>query len=123
MRLRKLKRPAGAHVFDVRPVTDDEFGVWLYVPRGAKWEAPHDTGTCPFEALVLLNPRHAWVAWWVDDPANRRVEIDVCLRPDREDDQWSYVDLELDVIRHEDGSVEIVDQDEFNTACQDGWIM
>jgi predicted RNA-binding protein associated with RNAse of E/G family len=44
------------------------------------------------------------------------------LPPQREDDGWSYVDLELDPIRHESGLIEIQDRDEFEDACQKGWI-
>jgi predicted RNA-binding protein associated with RNAse of E/G family len=62
------------------------------------------------------------VAWWVDDPTDKRLEIDVCLAPERTDDGWSYVDLELDPVRHANGVIEIQDHDEFVVACRDGWI-
>ena len=51
------------------------------------------------------------------------MEIDVCLAPIRLDDGWSFVDLELDPIQHEDGVIEIADRDEFDAACRDGWIV
>jgi hypothetical protein len=122
MKVRKIKRPAGIFTFDFRPVAEDGFGVWLHSPRGSAWEAPHDVGTMPFDVLMLLNPDRWWVALWVDDPGNKRVEIDVCLVPIRESDGWTYVDLELDPVRHEDGTIEILDRDEFDNACRNGWI-
>lgn len=122
LKLRKIKRPAGVGYFDVLYLTEDEFGVWLYGPAGSTWEAPHDRGKLPFDFVALVNPNNWWVAWWVDDPKDKRLEIDVCLPPQREDDGWSYVDLELDPIRHESGLVEIQDRDEFEDACQRGWI-
>jgi Protein of unknown function (DUF402) len=122
MKLWKIKRPAGRGFFEVGPLGEDQFGVWLYAPRGSKWEAPHAVGTLPFDALALLSPERSWVAWWVDEPGDRRVEIDVCLAPQSENDGWSYVDLELDLVRHENGTTEILDRDEFDAACRNGWI-
>ncbi len=46
----------------------------------------------------------------------------MCLAPQRETDGWSYVDLELDLVRHENGITEILDRDEFEIACREGWI-
>ncbi len=74
------------------------------------------------DCLLLLSPNRYWVAVWVDDPADRRLEIDVCRPPLRESDGWSYIDLELDPIRHEPGKIEIEDRDEFDEACRGGWI-
>jgi len=34
----------------------------------------------------------------------------------------SYIDLELDLVRQENGRVEVLDRDEFDTACREGWI-
>src|SRR5262249_43928966 len=76
----------------------------------------------PFACLMLLNPTCAWVACWVDDPADKRIEVDICLLPERGSDAWSYVDLELDVFRHADGTVTIEDHDEFDLACRNVWI-
>jgi hypothetical protein len=122
VKLTKIKRPAGAGHFVVEALMEDEFGVWLYVPTGSAWEAPHDTGKLPFDVLTLIQPDRHWVTWWVDDPADRRLEIDVCLPPQREPEGWSYIDLELDPVRHEDGRIEILDRDEFDVACREGWI-
>jgi hypothetical protein len=122
VRLHKIKRPAGPFSFDVEPLIEDEFGVWLFAARGFRWDAPHDRGTLPLDCLLLLSPDRPWVAWWVDDPADRRLEIDVCLAPKREKDGWSYVDLELDPIRHEGAAVTIEDYDEFDEACRNGWM-
>ena len=122
MKLHKIKRPGGIFSFDVEPLAHDEFGVWLHAPVGSAWEAPHDAGVLAFDVVLLLSPVRYWVAWWVDDPADRRLEIDVCLRPQRVHGGWSYVDLELDPVRHESGIVEIEDRDEFDLARQSGWI-
>lgn len=122
MKLRKIKRPAGISAFDVEPLVEDNFGVWLCARRGSKWEAPHGSGTVPYDCLLLLSPKRFWVAVWVDDPADKRLEIDICLPPERENDGWSYVDLELDPIRHENGVIAVEDHDEFESACRNGYI-
>ena len=122
LKLRKIKRPAGIFTFDVQPLVEDAFGVWLYALRGSNWEAPHATGELPFDVLILLSPERCWVALWVDDPADKRLEIDICIAPERDNNGWSYVDLELDPIRHEGGIIEIEDGDEFEAACRNGWI-
>ncbi|GIG87928.1 hypothetical protein Pen02_28640 [Plantactinospora endophytica] len=73
--------------------------------------------------VVLLAPGRPWVAWWVDDPADRRLEIDVCLPPEATEAGWRYVDLELDPVLHmRDSRVEIEDWDEYEQACRDGWM-
>lgn len=122
VKLHKIKRPAGDFCFEVELVEDDTLGSWLYGQCGSAWTAPHDSGTLPFDVLVLLSPERHWVAWWVDDPGDPRLEIDVCLPPERVDDGWRYVDLELDPVRHERGAIEIEDWDEFTGAIHAGWI-
>lgn len=100
----------------------DRHGAWLYAPTGARWAAPHAEGVFPFEVVVLLAAHRPFVTWWVDDPSDARVEIDVSLPPYRTDDGWTFIDLELDPIRHEDGTVEVEDRDEFEEACREGHI-
>lgn len=123
VRVAKVKRPGGVFWFDLQPVVDDSDGVWLRGPVGSPWGAPHDCGTLPVPVVVLLASGRPWVAWWVGDPADRRLEIDVCLPPERTAAGWRYVDLELDPVLHErDSRVEIEDWDEYGTACRNGWM-
>lgn len=97
-------------------------GIWLWYPVGSTWRAPHDHGSMPFDALLLVSP-DSCVTWWVDDPADKRIEIDVCLQPVETPTGWSFVDLELDPVRHEaTGRVEVEDRDEFEDAVARGWM-
>jgi hypothetical protein len=121
-KLCKVKRPGGTYTFEVQPVREDAFGVWLFAPTGSPWQAPDDEGRLPVDVLVLLNPEQPWIAWWVDDPVDRRLEIDVCLPPAPVADGWSFVDLELDPKRHANGHIEVEDHDEFDDARRAGWI-
>ena len=123
VRLRKIKRPGGVFWFDLQQITHDSDGTWLYGPVGSRWGAPHDCGDLSIPAVVLLAADRPWVAWWVGDPADQRLEIDVCLPPEATEAGWRYVDLELDPVLHEhDGHVEIEDWDEYEQACRDGWM-
>lgn len=77
----------------------------------------------PLDAVVLLRPGDPFVTWWVEDPRDRRVEVDICLPPVETADGWSFVDLELDPVRHELTSViEIEDGDEFEEARSAGYM-
>lgn len=123
VRLCKIKRPGGVFWFDLEQVRHDDDGTWLRGAPGSPWGAPHDSGTLPIPVVVLLRVGRPWVAWWVDDPADRRLEIDVCLPPERTQAGWRYIDLELDPVFHERNSrVEIEDWAEYELACRDGWM-
>ncbi|MDQ1631548.1 MAG: hypothetical protein QOC80_1520 [Frankiaceae bacterium] len=123
VRLCKIKRPGGVFWFDLQQVAQDPDGTWLRGPAGSPWGAPHDCGTLAVPVLVLLAADRPWVAWWVGDPADQRLEIDVCLSPEVTEAGWQYVDLELDPVLHErDWRVEIEDWDEYEQACGNGWM-
>jgi hypothetical protein len=123
VRLCKIKRPGGVFWFDLWQVFQDSDGTWLRGPVGSPWGAPHDSGALSVPVLVLLAPGRPWVAWWVGDPADRRLEIDICLPPEGTETGWRYVDLELDPVLHErDSRVEIEDRDEYEQACRNGWM-
>jgi hypothetical protein len=123
VRLCKIKRPGGTYWFDLQEILQDRDGTWLWGPVGSRWGAPHDHGVFAVPVLVLLAAGRPWVSWWVDDPADRRLEIDVCLPPTVTDTGWRYVDLELDPVVHErDSRVEIEDWDEYEQACRDGFM-
>jgi hypothetical protein len=123
VRLCKIKRPGGVFWFDLRHVLGDSDGTWLRGSVGSSWGAPHDSGTLAVPVVVLLAPGRPWVAWWVGDPADRRLEIDVCLPPQGTEAGWRYIDLELDPVLHERNSrVEIEDWDEYEQACRNGWM-
>jgi hypothetical protein len=123
VRLSKVKRPGGVFWFDLRPTLQDRHGTWLQGPAGSPWGAPHDSGSLLAPVVVLIATYRPWVAWWVGDPADRRLETDVCLPPQRIEGGWRYIDLELDPVLHErDSRVEIEDWDEYEQACRNGWM-
>src|SRR5688500_8268195 len=102
MRLDKVKRPAGVFSFEVERLAEDDYGVWLFIPAGSRWVAPHDSGVLPADNLALVAPGRPLVAWWHADtwwvPGVRgpSLGVDICLAAERTEEGWSYVDLELD---------------------------
>jgi hypothetical protein len=123
LHLDKVKRPAGVFQFDVERVEDAGAGMWLWCATDSAWRAPHDEGVMPFDALMLVDIDRPCVTWWVDDPSDPRIEIDICLAPLRTPTGWSFVDLELDPVRRElTGLVEVEDWDEFEECRQRGLI-
>jgi hypothetical protein len=121
--LRKIKRPGGLYRFELEPAGQDADGCWLRGRVGAPWQAPHDRGGLSMPVVLLLAPGRPWVAWWVAEPGDPRLEIDICLPPEQVPDGWRYVDLELDPVRHEtDGRVEIEDWDEYAESLAAGWM-
>ncbi|MFC0004004.1 DUF402 domain-containing protein [Micromonospora siamensis] len=123
VRLFKVKRPGGVYWFDLEPFAEDADGTWLRGAAGSPWGGPDHHGVLSLSAVVLVAVGRPWAAWWVADPGDRRLEIDVCLPAERAGAGWRYVDLELDPVRHEqDSRVEIEDWDEYEVACREGWM-
>ena len=100
----------------------DQWGTWLHLPRGSSFESPEGPGTMDLDAVAVLDPAHPWVPWWVERPEGRTLEVDICLPPVAISEGWSYVDLELDVMGDEFGFVRLDDEDEFQGACDAGWM-
>ena len=92
----------GEITFTVQPLVEDEHGQWVYGPI-VRRDGAAQLGSCRSTSRAV-RPRPLVVTWWVDRPGDRRVEIGHLLRlpPERTTAGWTYVDLELDPIRHED---------------------
>jgi uncharacterized protein len=94
----------------------DQYGWWLggragiLVQRGD--EAPI---VQPHDFVVLVPASGRWIANW-NDPGNTDLEIyvDVTTTPVRLPDAVEAVDLDLDVVRRRDGTVRVLDEDEFD---------
>lgn len=89
----------------------DEFGTWLYRPR---------TGLADRVGVQLMPTGHWWTAWWWigwdGNPTRRWIAVDICTPPTLDVEGWRYDDLEIDLVRQADGSVLILDEDEFDAA-------
>jgi protein associated with RNAse G/E len=94
---------------------EDEHGVWLGAPAGVSARKGHEPAiVVPHAHVMLFRPDVWWTAVFNAPPAKVEIYCDI-TSPIR----WpttaevTMVDLDLDVIRHRDGSVFIDDEDEF----------
>jgi predicted RNA-binding protein associated with RNAse of E/G family len=70
-----------------------------------------------------LIPRTGWwIAAWCSEDAESKISVDICTPPAMIDGEWTYIDLELDLLAFGNGHVEIDDEDEFAAACETGLI-
>ncbi len=99
---------------EVSRLGDDEFGSWLWGVSGRTMYRGDQSVFVTEQPVVILIPGDAWwsLSWWVGHP---EVEIYVNISTPAEwsPDRLVAVDLDLDVIRYCDGTVAVVDRDEF----------
>lgn len=94
----------------------DDHGVWLWAPPGSSIARGDETPIVIDESFLQLIPTTAhWTAIFNGPDARAYdVYVDVCTPP-----RWpsqecvEMIDLDLDVVRLPDGSVEVLDEDEF----------
>jgi protein associated with RNAse G/E len=98
---------------EVHVLGDDEHGTWLWGIEGRPiWIGDEVVFHRQLPVVMVVPPGAWWYAtWWL---GHREVEVYVNINTPavRDGDVISYVDLDLDVVRTHDGSVEIVDRDE-----------
>jgi uncharacterized protein len=100
----------------MRRLGEDEHGIWLGCQAGSSARRGYEPPVFYTHAYVLLIPKDGWWTATFNDLSERWVEIycDVTTVP-----QWpgsgevTMVDLDLDVLRRWDGTLETVDEDEF----------
>jgi uncharacterized protein len=99
---------------------EDGYGEWLWSPAGTqligpdgkiKWVVPDET--------IRLIPRNAWwTAVFYVDAAAHDVYCDITSPAKwRSSSEVVLTDLELDLLRHRDGRVDFLDEDEFEAAA------
>jgi protein associated with RNAse G/E len=97
-----------------RHLGEDEYGAWLGCPPDTVAQRGDDPPVIHPQAHVLLFPRDAWwTAAFNAEPQKTEIYCDVTTVPVWRDGEVTMVDLDLDVRRRRDGTVEILDEDEF----------
>jgi hypothetical protein len=97
------------------PLGEDEYGRWYGGRAGIPMQRGHEAPIIQSHDSVTLVPATGrWIATW-NDPSKTPVAIyvDVTTPPIRDDHSVRAVDLDLAVVRLGDGSVEVLDEDEF----------
>ncbi len=101
---------------DTFQLGEDEFGAWLAIPTGATMQRGHEAErTMNRDAVLLIAPDRWWSLIYNGPNDDIEVYVDIVTpavweRPDR----VTMFDLDLDVVRRQDGTVEILDEDEFD---------
>lgn len=112
-----LKNPDHLHWgFDAAWLGEDEWGEWIGVPTGTTcWKGDRAHSPTPGDA-VFCAPRDAW--WHLhyngDNHPKYSHFVDIVTPPVWvSENRYEMVDLDLDVARHRDGTIEVQDEDEF----------
>jgi protein associated with RNAse G/E len=111
-----LKNPDIIHWgFEAHRLGEDEWGIWIGVPTGSRrWKG--ETSMRPTQAdAVFCAPTDSWWHLHYNGAATRLTHFVDIVTPAVwvTDNRYEMIDLDLDVVRHQDGSVEIEDEDEF----------
>lgn len=100
--------------FDAARLGEDEHGVWLYAASNTVARRGHEPPRALKSGFVLLVPRDEfWIAEFYWDHPWHSVYINIGTRPEWDGDRMTQIDLDLDVARTLDGSIEVLDEGEF----------
>lgn len=93
---------------------EDEHGVWLYTPAGTVAQRGHEEPRPLKKGFISVIPHAEWwiVEFYWDHP-RYAVYVNIGTPPTWHENRVHQIDLDLDVVRHVDGTVEVLDEDEF----------
>lgn len=101
--------------FTLTPLGEDEHGWWLGGRTGMTLRRGLEEPVVQQHDFVTLIPVGEWWAASFNAPGTTDIEVyvDVTTAPVRHATAVEMVDLDLDVVRLRDGTVEVLDEDEF----------
>lgn len=115
VRVESRKWPGDRHWhYEVVDLGHDRHGRWLALPPGGLVQRGDEPPKVNEGGFVMLVPEGAW--WsvkWNAIPRRFAVYCDVQTPATWEEGRVSMVDLDLDVVRFSDGTVAVLDEDEF----------
>ncbi|WP_163510758.1 DUF402 domain-containing protein [Fodinicola acaciae] len=100
----------------MRMLGTDHHGTWLGAGPGTILQRGDEPPiVLPQAHLCLITAEPHWWTVVFNAPPEPHVEVycDICTVPSPTTEGFTMIDLDLDVIRRWDGTVEIVDEDEF----------
>ncbi len=100
--------------FDVSRLGEDQHGVWLHAPADTIAQRGHEPPRRIGAGFVILVPEDEWwiVEFYWDHPCHE-VYVNIGTPPAWDGARVTQVDLDFDVARKLDGSVVVLDEDEF----------
>lgn len=101
--------------FVLEPLGDDRYGWWLGGRAGMTLRRGLEPPMVQPHDFVTLVPTSGWWVASFNGPGETAVDVyvDVTTVPVRSECAVEAVDLDLDVVRLRDGSVRVLDEDEF----------
>jgi len=115
--LQFYKYPRSLHWrHDMMLLGEDGHGTWLGAPAGTVIQRGEESPMSwkhPF--VQLIQPARAWIPIWNVEPDKTEIYVDITTVPTRPaPDRYEAIDLDLDVVRLIDGTIMILDEDEFD---------
>lgn len=99
---------------DLQLLGTDEHGTWLGAPTGTAVQRADEAAVILDRPFVQLIAPDRWWTLIVNQGGKYPIYVDITTPPTWSgDDRVELVDLDLDVIRRADGSVEVLDEEEF----------
>lgn len=101
--------------YPMEPLGSDRYGLWFGAQAGILLRRGfEDPIVQPHDFVVLVPADGCWIASW-NGPGETDISvyIDVTSKPSVQPDMVSAVDLDLDVVRLRDGTIQVLDEDEF----------
>ena len=111
-----LKNPDIAHWgFEAWFLGEDEYGSWIAVPKGTKrWKGEKSVRPTREDAVFCAPHEGWWHLHYNGATTQFSLFVDIATPPKWvSENRYEMIDLDLDVIVHHDGTVEIEDEDEF----------
>ncbi|KAA1425900.1 DUF402 domain-containing protein [Nocardioides antri] len=100
--------------YDAVYLGSDEHGEWLGCPTGTHYRRPGMEFVAAFSGVVLVPARGAaYLAAFNDEHAQARTYVDMTTPAVWDGAVLRAVDLDLDVVERQDGTVYVDDEDEF----------
>lgn len=105
--------------FDMERLGEDEHGIWLWAAAGTELRRGSEPSIPAKHGFVkVVTSGQWWTSLWNEGPwpDGRWIHtyVDVITPAIWDGDTVRMVDLDLDVVRRSDGSVEVDDEDEFD---------
>jgi hypothetical protein len=95
---------------------EDDHGTWLGAPSGTVIQRGEESPMSwkhPF--VQLIQPGQPWIPIWNVEPDKTEIYVDITTVPTRPaPDRYEAIDVDLDVVRLVDGTIMILDEDEFD---------
>jgi uncharacterized protein len=101
--------------YTMEPLGTDQYGQWFGARAGIEMRRGYESPIVQTHDFVTLVPHEgSWIANWNPPTAKKyAMYIDVTTKPVFEEGMVCAVDLDLDVVQMLDGSIRVLDEDEF----------